>query len=112
VCWHGALWGLAMVGIAVILWFDHLLRQAGRTDLLQFTASAAPYVLATLSGMTVGAVLARRRPGHPVGWLLVALGFTVVASGVADGYARYGVLVHPGALPAAGYVAGSRRSGR
>jgi hypothetical protein len=100
-----ALWGLAVAGIAAGLWFDHLLRQAGRADLLQFTANAVPYVLAILSAMTAGGVLASRRPRHPVGWLLVALGLTVVASGVADGYARYGLLARPGALPAAGYVA-------
>jgi hypothetical protein len=33
----------------------------------------APPVLAMVSGATVGAVLASRRPRHPVGWLLLAL---------------------------------------
>jgi hypothetical protein len=99
------LWGLAMVGLVGIWWFDQLLRQADRTDLLQFTASGVAYVLAVLSGMTAGGVLASRRPAHPVGWLLLALGLSVVASGVTDGYACYGLLARPGALPAAGYVA-------
>jgi hypothetical protein len=40
-----------------------------------------------------------------VGWLLLGLGLSVSASGVADGYAPYGLLTRPGALPAAGYVA-------
>jgi len=35
-----------------------------------------------------------------VGWLLLALGLSVTASGVADGYARYGLVARPGALPA------------
>jgi len=101
-----ALWGLAMAGVAGIAWFDHLVRQAGRTDLVQLlTASGVPYVLAVLSGTTAGAVLASRRPRHPVGWLLLALGLTVVASGVTDGYARYGLIARPGSLPSAGYVA-------
>ncbi len=100
-----ASWLLGMLGVAGVLWFDHLLRQAGRTDLLQFNASAVGYVLAISSGTTVGALLASRRPRHPVGWLLLALGFAVVSSGVADGYARDGLLARPGALPAAGYVA-------
>jgi hypothetical protein len=94
-----------MVGVAGVLWFDHLLRRAGRTDLVQFTVDALPYVLAVLTGTTAGAVLAGRRPRHPVGWLLLALGLTVAASGVADGYARYGLLARPGALPSAAYVA-------
>jgi hypothetical protein len=29
-----AMWALAMIGIAAVLWFDHLLRQAGRADLV------------------------------------------------------------------------------
>ena len=100
-----ALWGLAVAGTAAVLWFDQLLRQAGRTDLLQLTADGAPYVLAVITGTTSGAVLASRRPAHPVGWLLLALGLSVVSSGVTDGYARYGLLARPGTLPAADYLA-------
>src|SRR6266542_154124 len=51
------------------------------------------------------AMLGSRRPRHPVGWLLLGLGLSVSASGVADGYAPYGLLIRPGALPAARYVA-------
>jgi hypothetical protein len=55
--------------------------------------------------VTVGAVLASRRPAHPVGWLLLALGVSIGADGVAAGYGPYGLLARPGALPAAGVVA-------
>jgi hypothetical protein len=94
-----------MLGLAAIPWFDHLLRAAGRPDLAQLDASGVPAVVGLLSAPTVGAVLASRRPRHPVGWLLLALGLSVSASGVADGYAPYGLLARPGALPAARYVA-------
>jgi hypothetical protein len=50
------------------------------------------YVLTLVSAATVGAVLASRRPRHPVGWLLLALGLSVVVAGVAQGYAGYGLL--------------------
>jgi hypothetical protein len=108
--WHSgvlawALWALAMLGVATIPWFDHLLRQARRPELIQLDATAVPMVLAALVAATVGAVLASRRPHHPVGWLLLALGLAVTASGVADGYARYGLLARPSALPAARWVA-------
>jgi hypothetical protein len=96
---------LAMLGVATIPWFDHLLRQARRPELTQLDATAVPMVLAALVAATVGAVLASRRPHHPVGWLLLALGLAVTASGVADGYARYGLLARPGALPAARWAA-------
>jgi hypothetical protein len=50
-------------------------------------------------------VVASRRPRHPVGWLLLALGLTVAGNGVIYGYTNYGLLVRPGSLPAADYVA-------
>jgi hypothetical protein len=100
-----ALWGLAVLGVASLPWFDHLLRQARRPELTQLDASTIPMVLAALVAATVGAVLAGRRPRHPVGWLLLALGLAVTASGVVDGYARYGLLARPGALPAAHWAA-------
>jgi hypothetical protein len=62
-------------------------------------------VLAALVAAAAGAVLAGRRPRHPVGWLLLALGLAETASGVADGYARYGLVARPGALPGAHWVA-------
>ena len=100
-----ALWGLAVAGVATVPWFDHLLRQAGRPELTQLQVGTVPSVLAALVAATVGAVLAGRRPRHPVGWLLLGLGLAVTGSGVADGYARYGLLARPGALPGARWVA-------
>src|SRR6266702_3830381 len=95
-----ALWALALLGLATVPWFDHLTRQAGRPELTQLNASTIPYLVAIVVAATVGAVLASRLPRHPVGWLLLALGLSVTGSGVADGYARYGLVARPGALPA------------
>jgi hypothetical protein len=100
-----SLWGLAILGVATLPLFDHLLRQAGRPELAQLDASTVPMVVAAVVAVTVGAVLASRRPRHPVGWLLLALGLSVTASGLADGYARYGLVARPGALPADRWVA-------
>jgi hypothetical protein len=100
-----ALWALALLGVATIPWFDHLLRQAGRPELTQLHAITIPSVLAALIAVTVGAILADRRPRHPVGWLLLVLGLSVTASGVIDGYARYGLLARAGALPTARWLA-------
>jgi hypothetical protein len=101
-----SLWALAMLGIAVIAWLDHLLRRAGRSELAPLIGSdAAPYVVAVVSAATYGAVLASRRPRHPVGWLLLVLGLSVVAAGAATGYANYALRARLGALPAADYAA-------
>ena len=96
-----ALWALATLGIALIPWLDHLLRQAGRADLVNFTPGAWLPSLAGVSAGTVGALLASRRPAHPVGWLLLAFSLVGTASGVAASYANYGLLARPGALPGA-----------
>jgi hypothetical protein len=58
-----------------------------------------------VSGATVGAVLAGRRPRHPVGWLLLALALSLTATAAAAQYLTWGLLVRPGALPAARSVA-------
>jgi hypothetical protein len=101
-----ALWALIILGIPVIAWLDHLSRQAGRPDLAQLTPNAfVGPVLAAVSGATVVAVLASRRPRHPVGWLLLVLGLSLAWGGVPPAYAAYGLLARPGALPAAHAVA-------
>ncbi|HZC99738.1 MAG TPA: hypothetical protein VFA46_05960, partial [Actinomycetes bacterium] len=105
-----ALWALAMLGLPVVAWLDHLSRQAGRPDLAQLSGqlsggSVVAPVLALVSAATVGAVLASRRPRHPVGWLLLILGLALNASGVAAAYTAYGLVARPGALPAAHAVA-------
>jgi hypothetical protein len=98
------LWALGMLSLAVIWRLDHLLRQADRPDLAPLGAGVAAPVLASVSATTVGAVLASRRPRHPVGWLLLVLALSLNASGVAQASADYGLLARPGALPAARYV--------
>ena len=70
-------WALTVLGVAGTLWLDRLLRQAGRADLAALSASAVPLAVAALSAVTVGAVLAARRPRHPVGWLLLAMGLSI-----------------------------------
>ena len=101
-----ALWALTMLGIAVIAWLDHLARQAGRPELAQLTLGAfVGPVLSLVSAATVGAVLASRRPRHPVGWLLLVLGLSLALGGVVPAYAAYGLLARPGALPGASAVA-------
>jgi hypothetical protein len=104
--WSGvvawALWALVVLGLAAGFWLDGLLSRAGRPDPLN---TAVGPIMATVSAATVGAVLAGRRPRHPVGWLLLAFALSLTASGVAGGYAPYGLEVRPGALSAAAWVA-------
>jgi signal transduction histidine kinase len=100
-----ALWALSLFGLAVIWWLDHLLRQAGRPDLAPLGTDVVAPALAAVSAATVGAVLASRRPRHPVGWLLLALSLSLNGSGVAEAYTDYGLLARLGMLPAAHHAA-------
>jgi hypothetical protein len=97
-----ALWALAVAGCLVIPWLDDLLRRAGRADLVQW--DARPGVAAVIT-VTVGAVLASRRPRHPVGWLLLAQTVVLLAAGVAAQYVAWGLLAGGGAFPATRQVA-------
>ena len=98
------LWALVMVGLVVMAWVDHLLRQAGRPELVTLDIGVVT-VLGEVSAATVGALVASRRPRHPVGWLLLALGLSLMMTGVSLGYANYGLVARPGVLPAADYAA-------
>jgi hypothetical protein len=100
-----ALWLLTLVSYALVAWLNDLLVEAGRPDLAILSSDIPAYVLATLSATTVGALLASRRPRQPVGWLLLGLGLPVALSGVATGYANYGLMARAGALPAADWAA-------
>ena len=100
-----ALWLLTLVSYALVFWLNDLLVEAGRPDLAILSSDIPAFVLATLSATTVGVLLASRRPRHPVGWLLLGLGLPVALSGVATGYANYGLMARPGALPAADWAA-------
>jgi hypothetical protein len=48
---------------------------------------------------TVGAVVASRRPEHPVGWLFCAIGFLGGVDHFCGEYATYTLLIQPDSLP-------------
>jgi hypothetical protein len=73
----------------------------------QATAGDAPdfaFALMVVSFPVVGLLILRRQPRNTIGWLLLAIGTVWGLSGLAESYARYGLVVDPGSLPAAGVV--------
>jgi hypothetical protein len=101
-----ALWAVTLLGLATTAWLDQLLRQAGRPELSWFGAGNAASVGAAVIAATIGALVASRRPRHPVGWLLLAMALALTLSGAGGGYKWYGLVARPGTLPAASYLVG------
>ena len=85
----GGRWG---GGLAGTVWLDRLLRQDGFPELAFLGGGNVTFAMAALSAATVGAVVAGRRPAHPVGWLLVALGLTISALAVTFSYKKMAVV--------------------
>jgi hypothetical protein len=107
-----ALWALTLLGLAATLWLDRLLGRAGYPGLAYLWGTGnLPLLVAAVSAATVGVVVVGRRPGHRVGWLLVALGLSIAAAGLSFSYTRYGLVARPGALPAADWLAGYATAG-
>ncbi len=100
------LWGLGTLAFLVAAWLNQRIRQAGRPDLAQLSLDETlPLLLASLSSATVGAVLISRRSRHPVGWLLLGLGVSLIILGAAEDYASYVFLAGGGPLPGAPWAA-------
>jgi signal transduction histidine kinase len=99
--------GCALVAatVAGILWIEHRIDEAGRSDLTDFGVDDVWFISAMASATVVGAILGLRRPEHPVGWLFLGLGESIALSGLLDVYSLYGVVAAPGSLPAAEVVA-------
>jgi two-component system, NarL family, sensor kinase len=57
-------------------------------------------VAAALGFCTVGALIAGRHPGNPIGWLILAIGVGNAVSGIGIGYGTWAAM-RPGAAPGA-----------
>jgi hypothetical protein len=54
---------------------------------------------------TVGAFIASRRPGNPIGWILCGTGLLTGVRAIAEAYTHYGVAGRPESLPGVEYAA-------
>jgi hypothetical protein len=68
------------------------------------SAALAAVSVSLLTFGLVGALIAARLPANPIGWLLIAVGLSWATDSALEGYARYGLQLHPGSLPGAAYA--------
>jgi hypothetical protein len=97
--------GLTVLGLVPGFWLGELVWSTG-WEPRPAAATLAAVILVTVSAATVGALVASRRPRHPVGWLLLGVGLGLVATELIQAYVDYGLLARPGSLPGARYLAG------
>jgi len=97
-------WAVACVTVASLAPAYRLLSLVGAegsAERAPSIAATAPVALAVVSAAAVGALVASRRPRHPVGWLLLGVGLAVAVSVLSEPYVKYGLLVRPGSVPGA-----------
>ena len=56
-------------------------------------------VLVLLGFVALGLLVAYRRPGNPVGWIITGMGMTALASGFVQSYGVYALFTDPGCIP-------------
>ena len=100
-------WAVAGLTVGSLVPGYWLLRRswsAGVSGAAPDLGTVGPVLLAVVSAATVGALVASRRPAHPVGWLLLGVGLGVAATVGVQSYVEYGLLVRPGSLPGARHL--------
>jgi hypothetical protein len=100
-----ALAGLTVLTLVPTFWLGGLVWSTG-WEPRPATATLGAVVLVTVSAAAVGALVASRRPHHPVGWLLLDIGLALMVTELIQAYVDYGLLARPGSLPGARYLAG------
>ena len=68
-------------------------------DLPGSVSSSVATVAFVLSTATVGTLIALRRPGHRIGWLLRIAAFAFATGALLVGYVQVAYVTHPGSLP-------------
>jgi len=84
---------LAMAGTAIAL-------DAGSGSNPSGLFESVAFAVASLSTTGVGFLLSVKQEKNPIGWILLASGLYLALLGLTSSYANYGVLEHPGTLPA------------
>lgn len=93
-------WGMGAATLALICGIAWIaLVNAGRLDSVSFSVVG-------VASVTVGVLVASRRPENPIGWLFLAGALVSAVRGLAAEYAIYGIQTSPGALPLSRAAAG------
>ena len=96
-----SLWLLAMVLVALSV----LLGVRNAATLAAFVADTLVIVPMVVSFATVGALIAARHPGNPIGWLFASFAAITGLVLLAGEYASYALVTAPGSVPGGEWAA-------
>jgi hypothetical protein len=101
--WASLAWFLAALCVVMFLasLALHILARSARSPDAWATVAATSDQLIFVPFLAfpiVGALIASRRPGNPIGWICLADGLLFALLGVSESYATYGV-DRPGTVP-------------
>jgi hypothetical protein len=91
-----SMWALSVTLTALSLLLLALIRSHPGTHIFDYWLVSSLIVI----DVTVGAIVASRRPENPVGWLLCLSGVATSTSSFTSQYAIYALLAQPNSLPA------------
>ncbi len=91
-----SLWGLALALTALALLLLALNLSQPNTHIFDWWEGNTLIVI----DVTVGAIVASRRPENPIGWLLLLSGLSISMNHFSAQYAIYALLAQPDSLPA------------
>jgi hypothetical protein len=97
-------WSLLALALALTLGgFVMSFLVASIDSSFEFTA-ALSLLPGQIAWPVVGVLVARRHPGHPIGWLFCAYGLGMGIALFTDPYGRYALLAPTSPLPAGGWI--------
>jgi hypothetical protein len=100
-------WLLGLLSVALIVASAVLLVLNKPSQIVEgagvWGTANAPFIflVIALDFTLVGALVASRRPGKPIGWISLAAGLALALSGLASEYSIYALVSQPGSLPGA-----------
>jgi signal transduction histidine kinase len=84
---------------------DRFLVHIGHADLVGLHDEYWVALLGAVCAAVVGFGIARSQPGHPVGWLFLAMSATIISSAAFESWISWGHTARPGSLPGIGVAA-------
>jgi signal transduction histidine kinase len=103
--WIGGSAIVLMTAGLILMFIDRAAVLPSSASSWNWSFSNALSVIANIVGISIGTVVAAKRPDNKVGWYFMAAGITLGISGFGNAYAIHSLLVDPGSWPGGHFAA-------